>query len=105
MSSRFHTGMRTVAVLMGILAAGCSSGSSVEGKYYNSASGEFALELRGGKVVSMQGQNTGSMTYEVKADSLVIHDPQGITDGMTFSIEKDGSLGLGPFGSLTRKRK
>lgn len=73
---------------------------------YNSTSGEFAMELKGGRVISMQGQEGRPMTYEVKGDSLVIHDPQGgMADAMTFEIEKDGTLSLGILGSLTKKRK
>jgi hypothetical protein len=92
--------------LFAALAAGCSSGGGIEGKYYNSGSGEFAMELSGGKVLSMQGQEGRPMTYEVRGDSLVIHDPRGgMADQMTFGIEKDGTLSLGILGSLTKNRK
>lgn len=89
-------------LLVGPLA--CSS-NSVDGKYYNSASGEFALELSHGKVIAMQGEPAGGITYEVKADSLVLHDPRhGLADEMTFHIQRDGSLSLGILGTLTKKR-
>lgn len=92
--------------LLALLAAGCSGGSSVDGKYYNSASGEFAMELSRGNVLSMQGQDAHALTYEVRGDSLVIHDPQhGMADGMTFGIERDGTLSLGILGSLTKSRR
>ena len=98
-----------VAAFLVMVAAGtsaCSSGSGIEGKYYNSNSGEFAMELKGGKVLSMQGQNEQGMTYEVRGDSLVIHAPGGgLADEMTFGIESDGTLSLGILGSLTKKRK
>lgn len=82
----------------------CSS-NSLDGKYYNSASGEFAMELSHGKVLAMQGEPGGGMTYEVRADSLVIHDPRhGLVDEMTFQIQRDGSLSLGILGTLTKKR-
>jgi hypothetical protein len=94
-------------VLLAALTTSCKSGGGgIEGKYYNSASGEFAMELKGGKVVSMQGQEGQGMTYEVRSDSLIIHDPRGgMADQMTFGIEQDGSLSLGPLGSLTKNRK
>jgi hypothetical protein len=83
----------------------CSSSGWIEGKWYNSRSGELAMELQGGKVVYAQGQEGRDMTYEVKGDSLVIHDPRsGLGDGLTFGIEKDGTLSLGLLGSLTKNR-
>ena len=92
--------------LLAILWSACAEKSGIEGKYYNANSGEFALELQGGKVVSMQGQEGRPMTYEVRGDSLVIHDPQGgMADGMTLGIEKDGTLSLEPLGYLTKERK
>lgn len=85
-----------------LLASACGSGG-IDGKYYNSASGEFAMELKGGRVITMQGQEGRALTYAVKGDSLVISG-QGMADGMTFHIEKDGTLSLGILGSLTKKR-
>lgn len=101
---RHHGLVVSVALLAGFAIA--CSGNAIEGKYYNSATGEFAMELAGGKVVSMQGQGGPGMTYEVRGDSLVIHDAgRGIADELTFGIERDGSLSLGPLGSLTKTRK
>ncbi|HEV8356918.1 MAG TPA: hypothetical protein VGQ17_09165 [Gemmatimonadales bacterium] len=94
-----------VLALVALLGSACSPANGLEGKYYNSRSGEYAMELNGGKVVWMQGQEGRAMTYEVRGDSLVIHDPQGgFAAGMTFGIEKDGTLSLGILGSLTKKR-
>ena len=46
------------------------------------------------------------MTYEVRGDSLAIHDPRGgMADQMTLGIERDGTLSLGLLGSLTKTRK
>lgn len=101
-----HPGPRAAAslALLAVLATACSS--AIEGKYYNSNSGEFAMELKGGKVVSMQGMGGRVMTYEIRGDSLVIRDPQGgRADQMTFGIERDGTLSLGMLGSLTKRRK
>jgi len=95
----------TSLALFATLTTACTGGGGIEGKYYNSTSGEFAMELRGGKVLSAQGQEGRALTYEVKGDSLVIHDPRGgFADAMTFGIEKDGTLSLGILGSLTKKR-
>jgi hypothetical protein len=90
-----------------VFTIACSGGAGgIDGKYYNSASGEFAMELSSGKVISMQGQEGRALSYEVRADSLVIHDPQhGFADGMTFGIQPDGTLSLGILGSLTKKKR
>lgn len=96
------TCLSVIALVAGALTA--CSGSSLDGKYYNSASGEFAMELSHGKVLAMEGQPGTQMTYEVRADSLILHDPQhGLADQMTFHIEHDGSLSLGILGTLTKK--
>lgn len=93
-----------LALALSIGAVACSS-NSLDGKYYSTASGEFAMELSHGKVLALQGQPAGGMTYEVRADSLVLHDPgHGLADQMTFHIEKDGSLSLGILGTLTKKK-
>jgi len=91
--------------LLGLLGVACSTASGVEGKYYNSGTGEYAMELKGGRVTWMQGQEGRAMTYAIRGDSLVINDPQGgFAAGMTFGIEKDGTLSLGVLGSLTKQR-
>ena len=93
----------SIALVTG--TAACLPGNSIDGKYYNSRSGVFAMELKAGKVTYVQGQEGREMTYEVKGDSLVIHDPRGgFGDALTFGIEKDGTLSLGILGSLTKKR-
>jgi hypothetical protein len=98
-------GSRLALALLGVSSSACSSGSGIEGKYYNSASGEYALELKGGKVTYMQGQEGRAATYEVRGDSLFIHDPRGFADQLTFGIQKDGTLSLGILGSLTKHKK
>jgi hypothetical protein len=41
----------------------------------------------------------------VKGDSLIISDPAaGPDERLAFAIESDGTLSLGLFGSLTKKR-
>ncbi|HEX5179424.1 MAG TPA: hypothetical protein VFW04_08855 [Gemmatimonadaceae bacterium] len=93
----------SAALVAGSLTA-CGS-SSVDGKYYSNASGEFAMELSHGKVLSMEGQPASHLTYEVHSDSVILHDPEhGLADHMAFHIEKDGSLSLGILGTLTKKR-
>lgn len=106
MSPRGPRRSAILAALVLVTAACTSGGGGIEGKYYNSTSGEFAMELSRGKVVSMQGQEGREMTYDVRGDSLVIHDPQhGFADAMTFGIGQDGTLSLGILGTLTKKRK
>ena len=60
-------------VLAALLPACEPGGGGIDGKYFNSRSGEFALELQGGKVLAMQGQEGRAMTYAIRGDSLVIH--------------------------------
>ena len=99
-------GNRLVFTSMFALSAGACGGGSVDGKYYNAASGEFAMELKDGKVVSMQGMDGAAMTYNVKGDSVVIHGPKGgLVDQMALHIEKNGDLSLGILGTLTKTRK
>ncbi len=101
---RLSAGFAPTLMVLAALAAACSS-SSIDGKYYNSMSGEFAMELEGGKVIEMQGMEGRDLTYEVRGDSLVIHDAKGgFADQMTFGIESDGTLSLGILGSLTKNR-
>jgi hypothetical protein len=103
-SARGRLRALALALAVSAVAAACGSGA-IDGKYYNSQSGEYALELKGGKVTWIQGIGDVDMTYEVKGDSLVITDADGgLVDGMTFGIESDGSLSLGPLGSLTKNR-
>jgi hypothetical protein len=55
----FHARFIPTLALSAALTTACASGGGIEGKYYNSMSGEFAMELKGGKVVSMQGAREG----------------------------------------------
>jgi len=98
--------LRSVGALCLPLLLATACGSGIEGKYYNSVSGEYALELKGGKVTYAQGILEGqNLVYEVRGDSLVIRPPQGGADEeLTFGIESDGSLSLGFLGSLTKNR-
>jgi len=91
-------------LVLPLLLFACASG--IEGKYYNSSSGEYALELKGGKVTYAQGMLEGQdLVYEVRGDSLVIRPPQGdAEEELVFGIESDGTLSLGMFGTLTKNR-
>jgi hypothetical protein len=47
-----HARLRQLAFVAAFAAAtvaGCAGGGGIEGKYYNSRSGEFAMELKGGR--------------------------------------------------------
>ena len=105
MSTRSFRLRLVAAALAVVLVGGCAGGGGIEGEYYNSQSGQFAMELKGGKALRVQGMEDREMTYEVKGDSLILRDPAGgPAEQMTFGIESDGTLSLGIFGSLTKKR-
>ena len=92
----------SLALLAG-LASACTS-SGIEGKYYNARSGEFAMELKGGRVVQGQGMEGMEMTYEVRGDSVILRNLKAGPDEMLVLMrEKDGTLSAGILGSL-RKR-
>jgi len=89
--------------LLAATLAGCGGGG-LEGRYYNAATGEFALELRGGKVVEGQGMPPGEMIYEVRGDTVWIVPSPGSTDGLPLIREANGDLSLGILGKLTKNR-
>jgi hypothetical protein len=86
------------------LLAGCGGGGGgVEGKYYNEA-GVFTMELKGGKVMMAPGMQMLNANYEVKGDSIVLHDPSGGSDQLAVLVrQKDGSLNAGMLGTLKKK--
>ena len=88
-----------------ILAAGLTigCGAGVEGKYYNAQTGEFAMELKGGKVLMAQGMGGIEMTYTVHGDSVILHGPGGADDMLVVMRQRDGSLSAGLLGSLKKK--
>ncbi len=92
--------------LAALITTACTP-SGVDGKYYNAQTGEFAMELKGGKVLSMQGMDSGaSLTYDVKGDSVIIHAaPGSMVDHLALHIEKNGDLNAGILGSLTKTQK
>lgn len=90
------------SLLLTLAVAACASG--VEGKYYNTVTGEFAMELKAGKVVSAQGMEGMELIYTVKKDSLFVYPKAGSVDqALPLQIMKDGSLSAGPLGSIKRK--
>lgn len=94
--------MRLAAAGLSLLLLAC--GSSLEGRYYNARTGEFALELKGGKVVEGQGLPSNTLLYEVRGDTLWIVEQPGSSDGLGFKIESNGDLSLGILGTLTKNR-
>jgi hypothetical protein len=92
----------SLALLAG-LASACSKGG-IEGKYYNTRSGEFAMELKGGRVVQAQGMEGSDLTYEVRGDSVILRNAGGgPTDVLVLMRQKDGTLSAGLLGSLTKR--
>ena len=93
-----------LVLLVGILPA-CGGPSDIEGKYYNTVSGEFAMELKDGKVLSGQGMEGMNLVYRVRGDSLVLDDLKTPDpEDLVLGIGKDGSLSAGPLGSVKKKQ-
>lgn len=93
-----------LALLLAGAVSACGGAGGLEGRYYNARTGEFALELRGGKVVEGQGMQPGEMIYEVRGDTVWVVPTPGSSDGLPFIREANGDLSLGILGSLTRNR-
>jgi len=92
-----------VSLVLAGLGAACSSGG-IEGKYYNTATGVFAFELKGGKVLNAQGVADGMLVnYTVRGDSVFIAPP-GVEPGqaLALAIKGDGVLDSGG-GSLQKR--
>ncbi len=92
-----------VSLILTGFAAACSSGG-IEGKYYNTSSGAFAFELKGGRVLNAQGAvDELLMNYTVRGDSLFIA-PAGVEVGqaLALAIKGDGVLDSG-IGSLKKR--
>jgi len=53
MSTRHPGSAAVILLLLGGLVTGCGNGG-FDGRYYNSSTGEFALELQSGGKVEMQ---------------------------------------------------
>ena len=90
------------ALALLVLATACGGGG-IEGRYYNSRTGEFAIELKDGKVVEAQGLPSGVLTYEVVGDSVFIRGG-GALEELAFRREANGDLSLGILGTLTKNR-
>lgn len=98
---RVGIGVRMLGLL--VPAAGCD-GSGLDGRYYNSVTGEFAMELKGGKVVEGQGMPSNQMTCEVRGDTVFIMEGKGMAEGLYCIRLPNGDLSLEPLGTLTRNR-
>ncbi len=98
---RVENGVRTFGLL--VLAVGCGS-SGLDGRYYNSVTGEFAMELKGGKVVEGQGMPSDQLTYQVRGDTVFIMEGKGLAEGLYFIRLPSGDLSLEPLGTLTKNR-
>lgn len=89
-----------LAMLTGI-ASGCTP--SLEGKYYNAQTGQFVLELKGGKVLMPPGMEAMNANYAVHGDSILLSDPQGGSPITALIRQKDGSIEAGMLGTLKKK--
>jgi hypothetical protein len=103
MSTRHVGPAAGVLILLSGFATACGNGG-LEGRYYNSSTGEFALELQSSGKVEMQGAEGEGLTYEVKADTVFIKGGRGLAEGMYFLRLPNGDLSLEPLGRLTKNR-
>lgn len=100
-----------IVALFAIAGTGCTP-ATADGKYYDARSGEFTMELKGGKVALWgSGAPPAVWTYKVTGDSLVIRyaldqmaQQVGDYQHMRFQIEKNGDL-QGSETTLTRKKR
>jgi len=86
-----------------VLTAACT-GNDLEGKYYNTQTGEYAMELKGGKVLLPEGSPAADLEYEVRGDSVFLrqpNDPPG--ESLLLMRQADGILDAGPLGSLQKR--
>jgi hypothetical protein len=90
-------------ILTTVFTAACGGGG-VDGKYYNTQTGQFAFELKGGQVLNAQGLGGDALAYQVKGDSIYIGPKGGSIDQtMALAIKPGGVLDNGILGSVTKK--
>lgn len=86
-----------------LLAPACA-GSDIEGKYYNTATGEYSMELKGGKVILPEGSPAADLEYEVRGDSVFLRQPtEPVGEALVLMRQPDGILDAGPMGSLQKR--
>lgn len=105
MSSCLQTTTRGLASALALaLLAGCGGAGGIEGRYFNTQSGDFAFELKNGKVYSFTGEEDPSLEYEVRGDKVVVR-PRGesLMGEMVFTRQGGGELSLA--GMMTLKKE
>ncbi len=80
MSARRQGSVVPAMVLILALATGCGGGG-VEGSYYNTVTGDFAFELKGGRVYTANGEEDPNLKYEVRGDEVVLLPKDGAEEG------------------------
>lgn len=86
-----------------LLAPACAA-SDIEGRYYNTATGEYAMELKGGKVILPEGSPPAEIGYEVRGDSVFLRQPTDpVGEALVLIRQADGILDAGPMGSLQKR--
>jgi hypothetical protein len=99
-----HLRRLAVSLLFAGAVAACSSGG-VDGKYFNTVTGAFAFELKGGKVLDETGAvNPMFVNYTIRGDSVFIVPP-GVdaSQALVLGIKAGGVLDAGPVGSLKKQ--
>jgi hypothetical protein len=95
---------RRLAACAVLGAVACGGAGGIDGKYYNTQSGEFAMELKDGKVLSAQGLEGAKLSYKVEGDSVIFDDASTPEPAdLVLKIGKNGTLDAGALGTLTRK--
>ena len=94
MSMRPSSGALTASLALIGAGAACGSGGGIEGKYVNTETGAYAFELKGGKVLNVEGQpGILPMTYTVRNDSVFVAPPGMPADqALGFAIKGGGVL-------------
>lgn len=103
MSARRQGSVVPAMVLILALATGCGGGG-VEGSYYNTVTGDFAFELKGGRVYTANGEEDPNLKYEVRGDEVVLLPKDGAEEGeLRLQREPDGVLSMGMLGKIKKR--
>lgn len=94
-----------VSLFLAGTTSACRTSGGVDGRYYSTSSGAFAFELKGGRVLTEQGEvNPLLVSYTVRGDSVFILPP-GVdpSQALSLGIKPGGILDWGPLGSVQKK--
>lgn len=94
----------TSRLLVLLLLTVACAGGGIEGRYFNAQSGDFAFELKGGKVYDFSGKEDPNLEYQVRGNEVVVRPKTGgsLMGEMVFTRQGD-ELVLGPGMSLKKQ--